>query len=116
MLSGPIPISARGSPAAMPASTSDSKSGSTFYAARANQEPPPQPFDLKAATEALHNKINMIRNVEMHFSVHEGSGDVLVTVTDATSGEVIREIPPSEVLDLAARMDEMIGLLFDQVG
>ena len=58
----------------------------------------------------------MIRDVDLQFSVHEGSGDdVMVTVTDAASGEVIREIPPSEVLNIAARLDEMIGVLFDQV-
>jgi len=48
--------------------------------------------------------------------VHQASGVVMVTVTDESTGEVIREIPPSEVLDLAARLEEMVGLLFDQKG
>jgi len=54
--------------------------------------------------------------VELQFSVNEASGRTVVTVTDAQTGEVIREIPPSEQLNLAARLEEMIGLLFDQMG
>jgi len=40
----------------------------------------------------------------------------MVTVREESTGEVIREIPPSEMLDLAARIDEMVGLLFHQTG
>jgi flagellar protein FlaG len=54
--------------------------------------------------------------VDLQFSVHEASGEIMVTVRDESSGEVIREIPPSEMLDLAARLGEMVGLLFDQTG
>jgi len=69
--------------------------------------------DLVADTQ---KRLNMISNVDLQFSVHEASGKVMVTVMDGATGEVIREIPPSEVLDLAARVDEMIGLIFDKKG
>jgi hypothetical protein len=58
----------------------------------------------------------MIHNVDLQFSVHEATGEIMVTVREESTGEVIREIPPSEMLDLAARIDEMVGLLFHQTG
>jgi uncharacterized FlaG/YvyC family protein len=41
---------------------------------------------------------------------------MMVKVMDGSTGQTIREIPPTEVLNLAARLDEMIGLIFDQKG
>ena len=61
-------------------------------------------------------KNEMIRNVGLHFVVHEDTGRVVVTVIDESTGQVIREIPPSEVLKLAARLDKTIGIIFDQKG
>lgn len=61
-------------------------------------------------------KNEMIRNVGLQFVVHEDTGRVVVTVIDESTGEVIREIPPSEVLKLAASIDKAIGIIFDQKG
>jgi len=40
----------------------------------------------------------------------------MVTAIDGSTGEVMREIPPLEILDIAARIDQMIGLMIDQKG
>jgi flagellar protein FlaG len=37
-----------------------------------------------------------------------------VTVLDKDTGDMIREVPPDEVLDLMAKIDEMMGVVFDQ--
>lgn len=83
---------------------------------RESREGKPDLREIEAVTAGLKQSFRLIHQVHLQFSVHEGSGQMVVTVTDARTGEVIREIPPSEVLNLAARLDEMIGLLFDQVG
>ena len=75
--------------------------------------------DLAQMTEVvadIQKNLGMIHDVDLQFSVHEASGEIMVTVREEASGEVIREIPPSEMLDLAARLGEMVGLLFDQTG
>lgn len=80
--------------------------------AKAQDEP-----DLSRTTQAvadIQNDLNMITNVDLQFSVHEASGEIMVTVREQSTGEVIREVPPSETLDLAARLGEMVGLLFDR--
>ena len=82
--------------------------------AKAEKEP-----DLSGVTELVgdvQKNLNMTHNVNLRFLVHEASGEIVVTVMEECTGEVIREIPPSEILDLAAKVDAMIGLIFDQKG
>ena len=55
-----------------------------------------------------------IRDVGLKFEVRERSGRIKVTMFDKKTGEVIREIPPQQVLDLLRKTEGMIGLLFDQ--
>lgn len=55
----------------------------------------------------------MNRN-ELEFSVHKKTGKTVVKVVDRDTGEVIKEIPPEELLDIAARINEMAGMLFDK--
>jgi flagellar protein FlaG len=71
---------------------------------------------LKEIAGNLQSGLNMIHNVDLQFSVHESSGRVMVIVKEASTGQVIREIPPREILNLAAKLDEMIGLIFDERG
>ena len=48
------------------------------------------------------------------FSLHEKTGRIMAKVIDMDTEKLIREIPDERVLDLAARIDEMIGILFDK--
>ncbi|MFH1351132.1 MAG: flagellar protein FlaG [Pseudomonadota bacterium] len=64
----------------------------------------------------LQKNLELMHNVNLQFSVHEASGQMQVTITDEETGQVVREIPPSEILNLAAKVDEMIGMLLDQKG
>ena len=61
-------------------------------------------------------KHEMIRDVGLQFNVHEDTGRVVVTVIEESTGQVIREIPPSEVLKLAASFEKTVGIIFDQKG
>lgn len=62
--------------------------------------------DLQDSMETLNRKIN--------FDVDQASGRFHVKVIDTKTDKVIREIPPEQVLKIAARMKELIGLLFDE--
>jgi len=50
----------------------------------------------------------------LSYRVHEGSSRIMVTVHEARSREVLREIPMESRLDIYARITEFVGLLFDQ--
>jgi len=52
--------------------------------------------------------------VNRRLSVHESSGNIVVTVTDEETGKVIREIPRRELLELGDRIQEVVGLVFDE--
>lgn len=62
----------------------------------------------------LRNKMQALNNVDLNFSVHSASGKIMVTVVNEDTGKVIREIPSRELLDLAAKLEEFIGLIFDK--
>ena len=73
-------------------------------------------IQLQGLANDVQQNLNIMHNVNLQFSVDEASGQTMITVKDETSGKVIREIPPKEMLDLAAKIDEMIGLLLDRKG
>ncbi len=53
---------------------------------------------------------------EIHLSLDDESGDVIVQVVDSQSEEVVRQIPPEHVLELRDRLAEMKGLLINEEG
>lgn len=67
------------------------------------------------ATDVQKN-MNIMHNVDLRFSVHQSSGQIMVTVMDESTGKVIREIPPKELVAFADKFDEMVGMIFDQKG
>lgn len=76
----------------------------------------PSTADLKELAADVQENLKFINDVNLQFSVHEASGRVMVIVREESTGKVIREIPPKEVLDLAAKIDEMVGMLLDKKG
>lgn len=68
----------------------------------------------RALLNEVEHEIQMMRNVGIQFSVHEPTGRIMIRVVDKETEDLIREIPPEEFLDLAAKLDEMIGILFDK--
>lgn len=72
--------------------------------------------DVQGLVDSVAQNLQTMNDTHLAFKVHEASGEVMVTVTNEETGEVVREIPPSEVLDLAAKFDEMVGIIFDQRG
>jgi flagellar protein FlaG len=47
----------------------------------------------------------------LRFSVDESTGRTVITVTDAATREVIRQIPSEEMLAVARAIDKLQGLL-----
>lgn len=69
--------------------------------------------DVTEAVETINSSIEFI-NRALRFSVHEDTQQMMVKVVDVLTDEVIKEIPPEDVLDTVARIREMIGLLIDE--
>lgn len=71
-------------------------------------------LSLEQAVEQT-NKTMETYNTELKFSIHEESGEVMVKVIDTRDNSVVREIPPERVLDFAARVKKMLGLVLDKL-
>lgn len=74
------------------------------------------PYAAHDAVEAAAKQIesylrSMNRAVE--FRVDDQSGKTVVTVRDNATGEVIRQIPSEEVLELARTLDQRAGALIN---
>lgn len=48
------------------------------------------------------------------FSVHEETDRIIARVINTQTNEVIREIPPEELLDLVAKIQRLLGLFVDE--
>jgi len=55
-----------------------------------------------------------IFNRRLDFRVDEATKRIVVKVIDTETDKVIKEIPPEQLIRLAARIQEMIGLLVDE--
>src|SRR3990167_3778658 len=66
---------------------------------------------LEDAVASIQDFVQSVRR-SINFSVEETSGRVVVKVTDAGSGDVIRQIPSEEALQLAENLSEVRSLLF----
>ncbi|MBF8982958.1 flagellar protein FlaG [Lutibacter sp. B2] len=60
------------------------------------------------------NKDLKITNIDLKFSIHEKTKQIMVKVIDDTTKEVIREIPSKKILDMVADMMEKAGLFVDK--
>lgn len=67
--------------------------------------------EIEAAVATIQDFVQSVSR-SLNFSLEEGSGRVVVKVTDAGSGDVIRQIPSEEALQLAENLSEVRSLLF----
>ncbi|MDD2430591.1 MAG: flagellar protein FlaG [Firmicutes bacterium] len=53
-------------------------------------------------------------NKGIKFQVHDESERLYVEIVDRATGEVIKQIPPEEMLKIAAKFQEFLGLIVDE--
>lgn len=52
-------------------------------------------------------------SIKLSFKIHKETGDVVVQVLNEKSGQVIRQLPPEDVLKLREKLEDLKGVLFD---
>jgi len=76
----------------------------------------PAPQDVNTAVRAAAQQIDSyLRSIgrEVEFRVDDDTGMTVVTVRETATGDVIRQIPNEEVLQLARRFEASSGTLLD---
>ncbi|MBS5951026.1 MAG: flagellar protein FlaG [Clostridium sp.] len=69
--------------------------------------------DIAKAVDKL-NKFLKDENTYAEYSVHEKFGDIMIKIINQDTKEVIMECPPKKILDLVARMVELVGVAIDK--
>jgi flagellar protein FlaG len=106
-LTAPSPTAPTGGSPAPPSDPASRDSGAEPAADRPD---PPDRAALARTVTQLQDHVQAVHR-ELRFRVDEATGQTVVRVVDADTGRLIRQIPDQNVLDLAAFLDSISGLL-----
>lgn len=78
--------------------------------------PPPEPqeAELANALTQLRQAIELKAPNELEFTVDKETGRTIIRIVDSKTGDVLRQIPPRELIEIAKSIDRMQGLLVHQ--
>ncbi|MCL4456636.1 MAG: flagellar protein FlaG [Nitrospirae bacterium] len=71
-------------------------------------------MDIGSAVEKANDIAQLFYNTELNFRIDDTTKQIIVRVVDGKSGEVIRQIPPEEMVRLVAHFDKIQALLFSK--
>jgi flagellar protein FlaG len=89
----------------------------TEYTSSENAKPE---RDIQVTKENIDNIVNTLNsaaksvNQRVSFSFDEKTDRVIIKFINGDTNEVLREIPPKEMIRLLERMHELIGMVFDE--
>ena len=75
---------------------------------------PAKPEEVKAAAERMQHVIETATGRQLDFALNERFKELIVRVSDRKSGEVIKEVPSKEFMQLRERLNDLIGLFIDE--
>ncbi len=71
--------------------------------------------DLEAAVEAINSRLHLDQR-SIQFRVEGATDQVVVSVTDQETGELVRQIPQDVALKLAENLEDLNGSLVSSYG
>lgn len=78
-------------------------------------QPEPKFEQLQQAMDSIRRSIEAKAPNSLEFSVDDSTGRTIVRVTDAATGEMIRQIPSEEMLEIARSLEKaQEGMLLQQ--
>ena len=79
-----------------------------------SRQPPPSRQAVEQAVQEIKKSMASISARDLSFSIDGDTGKTVVRVTDSDTGDVIRQIPAQELIDIARAMNHAQGLLLRQ--
>lgn len=70
--------------------------------------------DILEVVQDINGLLREVAATKVVFDVDEATGRSIVRVVNKETGEVLRQVPPEELLTLVARMEQLSGLIFNQ--
>ncbi len=68
---------------------------------------------LKAVAERTQAFLDEL-NIRLDLELHETTGDIVIRIVNRETEELVRQIPPEELLRIHEKISELRGVLFDQ--
>ena len=75
-------------------------------------EPQPTREEARKVAGVLDSVLSSMSN-DIQLRIDNGTDRIVAQIVDRKSQEVIKQIPPAELLKIASRLREFVGLLFD---
>jgi flagellar protein FlaG len=75
-------------------------------------EPQPTREEVRKVVEDLNSVLSSI-NKDIQLRIDDDTEQIVTRIVDRRSQEVIKQIPPAELLKIASRLRAVVGLLFD---
>ena len=81
-------------------------------ASTVTEEQPTNPAQQEQVEQAVEDINDYLQSVgrDLSFAVDEDSGRTIITVIDSETQEVVRQIPPEELLNLALNLQDVGGV------
>lgn len=74
--------------------------------------------NVEQAVEELEKGIEILKEIQMgdlKIEFDKEADMKVVRIVNHQTGEVLKEIPPKEIVELAKSLNEMLGILFDKM-
>ena len=111
----PAPSAAAADTAPSPTATPRATEAAAATAAGAAASSAPVDRDtLQGAVERVQQAVQTLSSAGIQFSIDPDFNRMVVQVVDTSTKEVIRQIPPKEMLEIAQALDKLQGLLVHQ--
>lgn len=81
---------------------------------QAENERNAQTADLHNAMSRANEQLHNLRHKALRFSVDEDTEQTIVKVIDVANDEVIRQLPPEAMLEIAKRIDNLTGMVLEE--
>lgn len=111
----PAPSAAAADTAPSPTATPRATEAAAATAAGAAASSAPVDRDtLQGAVERVQQAVQTLSSAGIQFTLDQDFERMVVQVIDTSTKEVIRQIPPKEMLEIAQALDKLQGLLVHQ--
>jgi flagellar protein FlaG len=82
-------------------------------ARQASAAPPVEVPKIESVTRQIDSFLRSI-NRSVQFRVDQASGEMVVSICDAETGEIIRQVPGEEALRIAERIEAQLSAVLDE--
>jgi len=73
-------------------------------------------YNEKDLAKAVNKLNNFLKDDSTHaeYAMHEKFHTIMIKIIDDVTKQVILEVPPKKILDMVAKMCELVGMVFDK--